>query len=387
MPDSDSSSSSSGIVAYDRRHLPVVVSTPREHRENWFLRSVRSLLGLKPGSMRADLKDVLDAMTPGESGFSPEEGRMLKNILGLRERRVGDVMIPRADIIAVQQDIQIGELVKVFEGAAHSRLVVYNDTLDDPVGMVHIRDLIAFITARAAVAAEKKVRRKKPLPAGLDLGAIDLAMPLSAAKIVREILFVPPSMRAIDLLVRMQATRIHLALVVDEYGGSDGLISMEDIVEQIVGEIGDEHDEDEAASVVHQPDGSYIADARAELKDVVGIVGHDFDVGDAAEEVDTLGGYLVTRAGRLPLRGELIPGPGLFEFEVLDADPRRIKRVRIIRLKEKRERPRDLTRRRGEPDAVLAGTTPPTLPVDDAPAPADTAADSRTDVPATSSRP
>ncbi len=362
MPDSDSSSSSGG-AAYDRRNLPVVVPAPREHRENWFVRSVRSLLGLKPGSMRADLKDVLDAMTPGESGFSLEEGRMLKNILSLRERRVGDVMIPRADIIAVQQDIPIGELVKVFEGAAHSRLVVYNDTLDDPVGMVHIRDLIAFITARAAVAAEKKGRRKKPLPAGLDLAAIDLAMPLSAAKIVREILFVPPSMRAIDLLVRMQATRIHLALVVDEYGGSDGLISMEDIVEQIVGEIGDEHDEDEAASVVHQPDGSYIADARAKLKDVVGIVGHDFDVGDAAEEVDTLGGYLVTRAGRLPLRGELIPGPGLFEFEVLDADPRRIKRVRITRLKEKRERPRDLTRRRGEPDAVLAGTTPPTLPV------------------------
>lgn len=358
------------------------------------MRSVRSLLGLKPGSMRADLKDVLDAMTPGESGFSLEEGRMLKNILSLRERRVGDVMIPRADIIAVQQDIQIGELVKVFEGAAHSRLVVYNDTLDDPVGMVHIRDLIAFITARAAVAAEKKGRRKKPFPAGLDLAAIDLAMPLTAAKIVREILFVPPSMRAIDLLVRMQATRIHLALVVDEYGGSDGLISMEDIVEQIVGEIGDEHDEDEAASVVHQPDGSYIADARAELKDVVSIVGHDFDVGDAAEEVDTLGGYLVTRAGRLPLRGELIPGPGLFEFEVLDADPRRIKRVRITRLKEKRERPRDLTRKRGEPDAVLAGTAPLALPLDDGPAqnqPGEAATeaspDSPADSPATSSRP
>jgi CBS domain containing-hemolysin-like protein len=289
---------------------------------------------------------------------------MLKNILGLRERRVGDVMIPRADIIDVQQDIQLGELVRVFERAGHSRLVVFNDTLDDPIGMVHIRDLIAFMTARAAVDPEKNAKRKKPLPAGLDFKAINLATPLSATKIVREILFVPPSMRVIDLLARMQATRIHLALVVDEYGGTDGLISIEDIVEQIVGEIADEHDEDEKADVVRQSDGSYVADARANLEDVVGIVGHDFELGEAADEVDTLGGYLVTRAGRLPLRGELIPGPGLFEFEVLDADPRRIKRVRITRLKEKRERARE-PRRRGEPDAVLAGTTPPTLNIDE----------------------
>ena len=171
---------------------------------------------------------------------------------------------------------------------------------------------------------------------------------------MREILFVPPSMRAIDLLARMQATRIHLALVVDEYGGTDGLISIEDIVEQIVGEIADEHDEDETPSVVRQPDGSYIADARASLEDVVAIVGNDFQAGDAAEEVDTLGGYLVTRAGRLPLRGEVISGPDLFEFEVLDADPRRIKRVRIMRK-------RALARRRQkEGEVLLADQTPAT---------------------------
>jgi CBS domain containing-hemolysin-like protein len=230
--------------------------------------------------------------------------------------------------------------------------------------MVHIRDLINFMTARAAVSPEKNAKRKKPLPAGLDLKAIDLAMPLSAAKIVREILFVPPSSRVMDLLARMQATRIHLALVVDEYGGSDGLVSIEDIVEQIVGDIADEHDEDETPHVVRQPDGTYIADARAHLEDVAASIGNDFDPGESAQEVDTLGGYLVTRAGRLPLRGELIPGPGLFEFEVLDADPRRIKRVRITRLKEKRERPRTAGKR-GEPDAVLAGTTPPTIPVEE----------------------
>src|SRR5664279_1054795 len=378
MPDNDPSSAVN--QPFEPRHLPVPVPAARDS-ENWFVRTIRSLFGLKPTSIRSDLKDVLDAMTPGESGFSPEESRMLKNILALRERRVGDVMVPRADIIAVQQDIQIGELVRVFEGAAHSRLVVYDDTLDDPVGMVHIRDLIAYMTAHAAVNPEKNAKRKKPLPAGLDLKAINLALPLSAAKIVREILFVPPSARVIDLLARMQAKQIHLALVVDEYGGTDGIVSIEDIVEQIVGDIADEHDEDVEVDVVRQPDGSYIADARAKLEDVVAIVGHEFDLGDAAEEVDTLGGYLVTRAGRLPLRGEIIPGPDLFEFEVLDADPRRVKRVRITRLKERREKSRE-PRKRGEPDAVLAGTTPPVLPVDDIPAPKSAA-----DSPATPRRP
>ncbi len=360
MPDSDPPSSPS---TYEPRHLPVPLA-PQPNGEGFFTRLFRTLFGWRHGSIRADLKDVLDAMSPGESGFSPDESRMLRNILGLRERRVGDVMIPRADIIDVQQDITLGELMRTFERAGHSRLVVYNDTLDDPVGMVHIRDLIAFMTARAAVDPEKNAKRKKPLPAGLDLRTVDLAMPLSSARLVREILFVPPSMRVIDLLARMQATRIHLALVIDEYGGTDGLVSIEDIVEQIVGEIADEHDEDELPAVVRQPDGSYIADARAPLEDVVAIVGNGFTVGEEADEVDTIGGYLVARAGRLPLRGEIIPGPDLYEFEVLDADPRRVKRIRITRLKERRERARE-PRRRGEPDAVLAGTTPPTLAIDE----------------------
>src|SRR5215813_12154039 len=363
MPDSEpSSSSSAGGTPFEPRNLPVPV--PGKEGENWFMRTLRSLFGWKSNTVRADLKDILDAMSPGESGFSPEESRMLKNILGLRERRVGDVMIPRADIIAVQQDIKLGELVRVFEGAGHSRLVVYNDTLDDPVGMVHIRDLIAFMTARATPNPEKNAKRKKPLPAGLDLKAINLGTPLSAAKIVREILFVPPSMRVIDLLARMQATRIHLSLVVDEYGGTDGLASIEDIVEQIVGDIADEHDEDVTPEIAQLPDGSYVADARATIEDVVGTVGNDFDVGDAAEEVDTIGGYLVTRAGRLPVRGEIVPGPGLFEFEVLDADPRRVKRIRISRLKERRERPRE-ARKRNEADGVFSSVTTSPAAADD----------------------
>ena len=244
---------------------------------------------------------------------------------------------------------------------------------------VELGDQQGRLVPAARLQGERELRAVV-FAAGLDLKAINLAMPLSAAKIIREILFVPPSMRVIDLLARMQATRIHLALVIDEYGGTDGLISIEDIVEQIVGEIADEHDEDELPGVVRQPDDSYIADARTPLEDVVAIVGSDFDVGDAAEEVDTIGGYLVTRAGRLPVRGEIVPGPGLFEFEVLDADPRRVKRIRIVRLKERRDRPREQQRKRQEPDAVLAGATPTQLATDDTPkddgpaaaAPADT---------------
>jgi len=330
------------------RNLPVPVppgGEPRDAGERWLARILRAVFGWKTGSIRSDLKVVLEAGGHGDTGFSPEESAMLKNILGLRERRIANVMVPRADIVAVQQDIPLGDLVKVFETAAHSRLVVYNDTLDDPTGMVHIRDLVAFMTARATVDPEANTRRKRPLPAGLDLRALDLSIPLSSAKILRTILFVPPSMPAIDLLAKMQATRIHLALVIDEYGGTDGLVSIEDLVELIVGDIEDEHDEREEHPVVRQADGSWLADARASLEDVVGVVGAEFDVAEATEEVNTLGGYLSSRIGRVPVRGELVPGPGPFELEVLDADPRRVKRLRIYRSR--------------QPAAGLDGARPP----------------------------
>ena len=341
-------------------NLPVPVSRADAESDGFFARLARALFGWKNGPTRADIEVVLEATGPGEAGVSPEERTMIRNILALRGRRIEDVMVPRGDIIAVQQDISIGELVKVFEKAGHSRLVAYNDTLDDPIGMVHIRDLIAFMTARAAVDPDKPSRRKKQRAAGLDLGAIDLTMQLSSTKIMREMLFVPPSMPALDLLEKMQATRIHLALVVDEYGGTDGLVSMEDIVEQIVGDIADEHDEDELPAVVRQLDGSFVADARASLSDVTAAVGVAFDVGDAAEAVDTLGGYLMTQVGRLPLRGELVPGPAGFEIEVLDSDPRRIKKVRIHRSKDRPiERDREGRRRYSAPEATASPTIAP----------------------------
>jgi CBS domain containing-hemolysin-like protein len=338
----------------EHRGLPMVVAQPDEPQEGWLTRVMRILFGWKAAATRADLEHVLTAEQP-QSGFSPEEAAMLKNILGLRECRIESVMVPRADIVAVQQDIAIGELVRVFEVATHSRLVVYNDTLDDPAGMIHIRDLIAFMAAQAssknpAIAPASET----PPQADLNFGNVDLAMPLAAAKIVREILYAPPSMPVLDLLAKMQATRIHLALIIDEYGGTDGLVSMEDLVELIVGDIADEHDEREMPAVTRQSDGSFLANGRASLDDVRAVIGDEFDVGDAAQEVDTLGGYLVIRAGHVPVRGELVPGPETFEAEVLDADPRRVKRARIYRRKDRRP-----AAAREQPAAVK---TPPARP-------------------------
>ncbi|QWG13213.1 hemolysin family protein [Bradyrhizobium sediminis] len=361
MPDSEPTQDNTRDNPRDTRNLPAVVQDGEVLRpvaDNWLMRAIRTLFGWKPGSVRADLQVVLDASTPDEVGFSAIERTMLRNILGLHERRIADVMVPRADIVAVKRDIPLGELMGLFESAAHSRLVVFNETLDDPEGIVHIRDLLAYMTAKARVPDTSKAKRKKPPPAGLDLRAIDLAMPLADAGIIRKLLFVPPSMRAIDLLAQMQASRIHLALVVDEYGGTDGLVSIEDIVEQIVGEIDDEHDSDEPPAIVRQADNSFIADARASLDDVRTVIGEEFVTGEAGEEVETLGGYLVTHVGRLPVRGEVISGPGNFEIEVLDADPRRVKRLRIATRKERpaaratrESRRRDATPEAGSPQA------------------------------------
>ena len=160
------------------RNLPAVVQEGevlRPAADNWLTRAIRTLFGWKPGSVRDDLQVVLDASTPDEVGFSAIERTMLRNILGLHERRIADVMIHRADIVAVKRDIPLGELMSLFESAAHSRLVVYNETLDDPEGIVHIRDLLVFMTAKARAPQAGKATRKKPFPAGLDLRAVDLA--------------------------------------------------------------------------------------------------------------------------------------------------------------------------------------------------------------------
>jgi len=372
----------SPILASDPAHadgapqggnLPVPVhdgEVLRPTHASWLARAIRTLFGWRSDSLRANLQVVLETSAPDETSFSPVERTMLRNILYLRERRIADIMIPRADIVAVRQDISLGELMKLFDTAGHSRLVVYGETLDEPEGMVHIRDLVVYMAANAKVEPKATTRRKKPLPAGLDLRAINLATTLADAAIIRKLIFVPPSMPAMDLLQQMQATRMHLALVVDEYGGTDGLVSIEDLVEQIVGDIDDEHDSDQPPDIVQQADGSFIADARASLEDVTSTMGEEFNIGEAGEDVDTIGGYLTWLAGRLPLRGEVISGPEPFEIEVLDADPRRIKRVRISR-----SRPDAVGPKNREPRGRTTGTAPPAADAKpaDQPKPDDTA--------------
>jgi CBS domain containing-hemolysin-like protein len=295
-------------------------------RERWYERLL-TRFGLKSrDSIRDDLEDALAEM--GEETFTPQERAMLKNVLGFHRIRVDDVMVPRVDIVSVSFDATLGELLGLFRTAGHSRLPVFGETLDDPKGMVHIRDFLDYIAARAE--AGKPRRRKTVNPKPPSLGEVDLSVTLSTAKILRPVLFVPPSMPAVDLLVRMQATRTHMALVIDEYGGTDGLVSIEDLVEMVVGDIEDEHDVDSARMILRDGD-TFVADGRASLEEVSQAVEVDLSIGELAEEVETIGGLVVTLAGRVPSRGELIAGPDHLEFEIVDADPRRVKRVRIHR--------------------------------------------------------
>jgi len=229
----------------------------------------------------------------------------------LERLRVEDVMVPRADIVGVEVSTPLGELTQIFAEAAHSRLPVYRETLDDPVGVVHIRDVIHHL-----VPDEKGIR-----PEGWSEEVL--------TSIVRPLLFAPPSMSATDLLRRMQGRRTHLALVVDEYGGTDGLVTLEDLIEPIVGDIEDEHDDDEAPAIMTKGPSVWDVEARAKIDDFEKVVGEEIAAPDEDEDVDTLGGLIFTLAGRIPERGEVIRHDKGYEFEVLEADPRRIKRMRV----------------------------------------------------------
>src|ERR671932_832083 len=219
--------------------------------------------------------------------------------------------------------------------------------------MVHIKDLVSYLLSGAVLKAEDGTRRRRA-QALQHLAKLDFAKPLAAARIMRPVLFVPPSMPVLDCLVKMQTSRIHMALVIDEYGGTDGLVSIEDLVEEVVGEIEDEHDFEEAP-LIRADESGFVIDARAPLQEVGAALGADLVAGADAEDVDTLGGLIVTRAGRVPVRGELIAGPGDLEFEVLDADPRRLKRVRVHRRRPDARRPR---RSRAEETTAEAVRTP-----------------------------
>jgi len=258
-------------------------------------------------AMRESLEEVIEESDRESAALSAQERIMLGNLLEFGELKVRDVMVPRAEIVAVDEATGLADLLKLFREAQHSRLPVYRETLDDPIGLIHLKDILGLMEVSAD-------------------GAYCLSPQARMDGLVRPILFAPPSQRALDLLLKMQASHTHLALVIDEYGGTDGLVSIEDVIEEIVGDIADEHDEDAATL---KPDGDgVIADARMELDDFREQTGHAFTV-EEDDEVDSLGGLVIALLGRVPQRGEIVAHPDGSEFQVLEADPRRVRKLRV----------------------------------------------------------
>lgn len=254
-----------------------------------------------------------ESVSPTEKAAAQE--RMMDAAERFHLLRVDDVMVPRANIVSIEKTATLKELSKAFRDAGHSRLPVFEDTLDNPIAMVHIKDLLPYLMFDARGRTAKTYPDRKVI-----------------RTIKRQVLYVPPSMLAQDLLRRMQARRIHMAIVVDEYGGTDGLVTIEDLIEPIVGDIEDEHDElQDALKRIVLPDGKicWDADAHMSIDDFEDAIGRDFATHDEEEEVDTLGGLVFTLAGRVPERGEIIVHPEGVEMEVIDADPRRVKRLRV----------------------------------------------------------
>jgi CBS domain containing-hemolysin-like protein len=273
-------------------------SNGREHRKSG------GLLGLfrRPAPDREEEPVVLTG--PEGSVDIVDQAQAFQSL------RVDDVKTPRADIVAVEISATFEQVVGDFVEAEHSRMPIYRETLDDPVGVVHVKDVFKMLAdaARRPSPEEPVLRRLR-----------------------REALYVPGSMRAADLLVRMQTSRIHMALVIDEFGGTDGLVTLEDLVESVVGEIDDEHDETAHAQVIARA-GVFEADARAPLEELEAAIGETLADEDIEEEIDTVGGLVSALAGRVPQRGEVISLPDRYDFEIVDADPRRVKRVRVRRV-------------------------------------------------------
>ena len=253
------------------------------------------------GSARDTLDELIEEREESELPLDSDERLLVANILELRNLTIYDVMVPRADIVGISVTATLDEVIDLTKREGHSRLPVYRDTLDDVQGMVHIKDVLGW----RGKDAEFRI-----------------------ADIQRKLLFVAPSMRVLELLLEMRVKRSHMALVVDEFGGVDGLVTIEDLVEEIVGEIDDEHDQDDEPKMERRKDGSWVADARIELDSFEERIGSTI-LGDDHEDIDTLGGLVFAVAGRVPIRGEIISHHNGVEFEILDADPRRIHRVRV----------------------------------------------------------
>jgi CBS domain containing-hemolysin-like protein len=255
-------------------------------------------------TLREEIEDAIDEAEdarPVAGDLSPAERQMLRNLLHFGEQTAGDICVTRGDIVAVPGDISFDELVRAFADAGHSRLPVYGESLDEVAGMVHIKDVF--------------------------VASIDQSRDRSLPALMREPLFVPESMGVIELLARMRAEHVHLAIVVDEFGGTEGLVTIEDVVEEIVGDIEDEHDDAEAAMLTLLDDGVWEADARIEIDELAEAV--DRRLSSKDDEVDTLGGLVFLLAGHIPSEGECVTHPSGWKLETVDSDPRRIIRVRL----------------------------------------------------------
>ncbi len=266
-------------------------------------------------SLRESLEEAIDEHD-GEAAagddLSPVERAMLKNMLHFGERQAGDIGVPRADMVVFDVAAGFPALVALFREAGHSRVPVFRGDRDHIIGMAHIKDIYAHI----AESFDDAVSSAK-------------FADLPVETLLREVLYVPPSMRIIDLLARMRAGRTHMAIIVDEYGGTDGLVTIEDLVEEIVGDIEDEHDEDGDALLQAINDRLWEADARLPLEDLEAELGVSFADDEIGDEVDTLGGMVFMLAGRVPAPGEIITHPSGWRFEVIDGDPRMVKRLRL----------------------------------------------------------
>ena len=319
----------------DKSAVETVSEEQRLGGAQGWMQVLRAKLGLTgPPTLRDTLEGVLKT-TDTNTAFSDAERGMLSRLLRFGASRVADIMVPRADITALDENESLAELLHTFNEAGVSRIPIFRETLDDPRGMIHVKDLFRWflsettgseMKAPGAAGGAGEVSRA---PLRLDLSRIDLERPITTARIRRQVLYVPPSMPAADLLIRMQSSRIHMALVVDEYGGTDGLVTIEDLVEQIVGQIEDEHDEAEETNISSDPKHGLVASARTPISELEEHLSLKLIPEDEESDVDTLGGLIFSLLGRVPARGELIHHASGLEFEVLDADPRRVKKLKI----------------------------------------------------------
>jgi CBS domain containing-hemolysin-like protein len=273
-------------------------------------RSLKNLFRLwRRRGAETDIRDAIEELIEeseetdsGEASLETGESSLLLNVLRFGDLTAYDVMVPRADIKAVTEDIDLKGLIQTVRELGHSRLPIYRENLDDIIGTVHVKDVLP------SIFEPEKFQLKR---------------------ILREPVFVAPSIRLLDLLLQMRLARAHMVLVVDEFGGTDGLVTIEDLVEEIIGEIEDEHDVVRGPHLIERPDGTLLANARTTIEDFEARVGPILTEEERQADIDTLGGLVVSLTERVPARGELVTHPSGIAFEVLDADPRRVKRLRV----------------------------------------------------------